>query len=177
MCGIASRSARSRVSSGGEADTPVWSPDGRTIYYAYSVNEGHLQVYQRPTDGSRSQQLLFATQTDTYPEDVSRDGKWLLYQETLHDTPQYAALKAFPMAGGAKPLQVLDRIDWSSNAELMPGANDWLAYQSSELGRAEVYLTRFPNAGAKYQVSLAGGTQPVWSKDGKRLYYLDAGQS
>jgi len=52
----------------------------------------------------------------------------------------------------------------------------WLAYQSSESGQAEVYLTRFPNVGAKYQVSLEGGIQPVWSKDGKRLHYVDAGQ-
>jgi hypothetical protein len=52
----------------------------------------------------------------------------------------------------------------------------WLAYQSSESGQAEVYLTRFPNTGAKYQVSLEGGIQPVWSKDGKRLHYVDAGQ-
>ncbi|HET7442229.1 MAG TPA: hypothetical protein VFJ47_13075 [Terriglobales bacterium] len=58
-----------------------------------------------------------------------------------------------------------------SSAELMPGDNDWVAYQSSESGRAEIYLTRFPNAGAKYQVSLAGGMMPLWSKDGKRLYY------
>lgn len=168
---------RARVSSGGKmSDTPVWSPDGRTVYYAYSPNEGHLQIYQRPVDGSRAQQLLFATQSDSFPEDVSGDGKWLLYQETLPDAPQYSALKAFPLPGGAKPLQVLERIDWSSNAVLMPGGNEWLAYQSSESGRAEVYLTRFPNAGARYQVSQTGGVQPVWSKNGKRLYYLDAGQ-
>ena len=55
----------------------------------------------------------------------------------------------------------------------MPLTNEWLAYQSSESGREEIYLTRFPNAGAEYLV--AGGTEPLWSKDGKRLYYLDAG--
>jgi len=71
---------------------------------------------------------------------------------------------------------VLDRIDALSNAVLMPGGKGWLAYQSSESGQAEVYLTRFPNAGARYQISLAGGVQPVWNTDGKRLYYLDVGQ-
>jgi Tol biopolymer transport system component len=167
---------RARISSGGRlADTPVWSPDGRIIYYAYSPNQGHLQVYQRPVDGSRAQQLLFATQADSLPADVSANGKWLLYQELLNDTPQYSALKAFPLAGGAKPVVLLERIDYSSNAGLMPVSNEWLVYQSSESGRPEIYLTRFPKAGTKYQVSLAGGIQPVWSKDGKRLYYLDAG--
>jgi Tol biopolymer transport system component len=167
---------RARVSSGGRlADAPVWSPDGRTIYYAYTPNQGHLQVYQRPVDGSRAQQLLFATPSDSLAADVSSDGRWLLYQEDLRDTPQYSALKAFPLTGEAKPLVLLERIDYSSNATLMPVSNEWLAYQSSESGRPEIYLTRFPNAGAKYQVSLAGGVQPVWGKDGKRLYYLDPG--
>jgi len=94
----------------------------------------------------------------------------------LNGTPQYSALKAFPLAGRGKPVVLLERIDSSSNASLMPVSNDWLAYQSSESGRPDIYLTRFPNAGAKYQVSLAGGIQPVWGKEGRRLYYLDAGQ-
>ncbi len=167
---------RARISSGGRlADTPVWSLDGRVIYYAYSSNQGHLQVYQRSVDGSRPQQLLFATQADSLPADVSANGNWLLYQELLNDTPQYSALKAFPLAGGGKPVVLVERIDYSSNASLMPVSNEWLAYQSSESGRPEIYLTRFPNAGTKYQVSLAGGIQPLWSKDGKRLYYLDPG--
>jgi len=167
---------RFRVASGGNADTPVWSPDGLTIYYAYGSIGGHLQVYQRPTNGSSAQRMLFASATDSLPEDVSRDGQWLLYQEALHDAPQYSALKAFPLTAKEQPLAVLDRIDFGSTARLMPGSNEWLAYQSSETGRAEVYLTRFPNAGARYQVSLSGGVQPVWSKDGKRLYFLDASQ-
>ena len=166
---------RARVSSGGRnVDTPVWSPDGHTIYYAYSPNEGHLQIYQRPVDGSRAQQLLIATQADSLVADISSDGKWLLYQE-MHDTPYFSTLKAFPLAAGTEPKLLLERIDYASNAGLMPVSNKWLAYQSSESGRPEIYLTRFPNPGTKYPVSLAGGIQPVWSKDGKRLYYLDPG--
>ena len=167
---------RFRVSSGGNADTPVWSPDGLTIYYAYAPTGEHLQIYQRPTNGSSVQRVLFASASDSLPEDVSGDGKWLLYQEALHDAPQYSALKAFPLAAKIQPMAVLDRIDFGSTARLMPGSDGWLAYQSSETGRPEVYLTRFPNAGARYQVSLSGGVQPVWSKDGKRLYFLDASQ-
>jgi eukaryotic-like serine/threonine-protein kinase len=168
---------RARVSSDARmSNTPVWSPDGRTIYYAYSADERHLQIYQRSADGSHPPQVAIATQTDAFPTDVSKNGNWLLYQEALADAPFYSALKAFPLTGAAKPLVVLERIEFSGNAVLMPGTNEWLAYPSKESGREEVYLTRFPTAGAKYQVSVTGGAQPVWSKDGKRLYYLDAGQ-
>ena len=68
---------------------------------------------------------------------------------------------------------MLEPVADGSNARLKPGSNDWLAYQSNQSGRAQVYLTRFPHPGAKYQVSKDGGVQPVWSKDGKTLYYLD----
>src|SRR5215472_8411929 len=167
---------RFRVSSGGVGDTPIWSPNGRMIYYAYSPRGGRLQIYERPVDGSRSQQLLFATPADAYPEDISSDGKWFLYQEMLPNESESSALKAMPLNGGANPLLVAERIDFGSNAVLKPGVNEWVAYQSSESGQAEVYLTRFPNTGARYQVSSAGGTQPVWSRDGKQLYYLDSSQ-
>jgi eukaryotic-like serine/threonine-protein kinase len=168
---------RARISSGRLTDTPVWSPDGGSLYYAYSPNENPAQIYASPVDGSRAQRVVIATQGDAFPTEVSSDGKWLLYQEAIQQTPQFSTLKALPLTGEGHPVPVLDRIDAMSNAVLMPGGNGWLAYQSSESGQAEIYLTRFPNAGAKYQVSLAGGIQPVWSKDGKRLHYVDAGQS
>jgi Tol biopolymer transport system component len=167
---------RAQISSGRLTDTPVWSPDGGTLYYAYSPNDNPAQIYARPVDGSRAQRVVVTTQGEAFPTDVSSNGRWLLYQETIQQTPQFSVLKALPLTGEAQPVLVLDRIDALSNAVLMPGGNGWLAYQSSESGQAEVYLTRFPNAGAKYQVSLAGGIQPVWSKDGKRLHYVDPGQ-
>jgi serine/threonine-protein kinase len=120
--------------------------------------------------------VVVAAPTDVSVADASGDGKWLLYEESMRDNPQYSTLKALPLAAEAKAFVVLERIDSSSNARLMPGLNDWVAFQASDSGRSEVYVTRFPNAGAKYQVSFAGGTQPVWSRDGKRLYYLDVGQ-
>jgi Tol biopolymer transport system component len=60
---------------------------------------------------------------------------------------------------------------------LRPGVDDWIAFQSNQSGHSQIYLTRFPRPGAKYQVSKDGGAQPVWSKDGKTLYLLDALQS
>jgi eukaryotic-like serine/threonine-protein kinase len=168
---------RARVSSGGRnSDAPVWSPDGRTIYYSYSSTDEPVQIYAKPVDGSQAQRVVVAKQSDAFPDDVSSDGNWLVYQQVQQGRAQFAVLKAVNLKGEAKPTVLLDQIDALSDAFLMPGNNGWLAYQSSESGQPEVYLTRFPNSGARYQVSLAGGVEPVWSRDGKRLYYLDPGQ-
>ena len=167
---------RAQIASGHYADTPVWSPDGSTLYYGYSPDENPAQIYARPVDGSREQRVVIGTHGEAFPSDVSADGRWLLYEETIPEARQFSTLKALPLGGSAQPTVVVDRIDGLSAAEFMPSNRGWVAYQSSDSGRAEVYLTRFPNASAKYQVSPAGGTEPVWSKDGKRLYYLDANQ-
>ena len=105
--------------------------------------------------------------------DVTSDGKWLLYEDAKTGSPAEAELKMFPLTPDAKPFTVLEPVANPSNARLKPGSNDWLAYESNQSGRSEVYLTRFPHPGAKYQVSKDGGSQVVWSKDGKTLFYLD----
>lgn len=102
------------------------------------------------------------------------DGRWLVYEEAKPGDPANGELKALPLVSGLASFTVLGPVDDSSNARLKPVSNDWVAFQSSQSGRSQVYLTHFPRSGAKYQVSNDGGTQPVWSKDGKTLYYLDA---
>ena len=168
------------------ADAPVWSPDGRTIYFDIFNPETHNEVHVVSADGSQAERTLIKSDRDVTPSDVTDDGKWLLYEEAIaraKDSHQSlglssalgdAELKMFPLTSDAQPLTVLTPVANGSNARLKPVSNDWVAYQSNQSGRAQVYLTRFPHPGAKYQVSNDGGSQPVWSKDGKTLYYLDA---
>ena len=167
---------RAQVSAGGTYDTdmPVWSADGRTLYFTDADSDGRLELLQAPADGSRQQRVLIKMDTDVSPADTTSDGKWLLYEESKKGTGQNAVLKAYALVPGLQTFTVLDSVSSSSNARLKPGSNDWLAYQSNESGSVEVYLTRFPRPAAKYQVSRSGASQPVWSRDGKKLFYLDA---
>jgi eukaryotic-like serine/threonine-protein kinase len=57
-----------------------------------------------------------------------------------------------------------------TNAELSPDGR-WLAYQSDETGRDEIYVTAFARAGGKHQISSEGGLQPLWARTGKELFY------
>ena len=170
------------------ADTPVWSADGHTIYFDIFGAEVRDELHVVAVDGSQPERTLIKSDRDLMPTEVTNDGKWLLYEEAVaapkdsHQSIGFSSLladadlKAFPLTPDGKVFTVLEHVSNGSNARLKPVANDWIAYQSSQAGRPQVYLTRFPHPAAKYQVSKDGGAQPVWSKDGKTLYFLDAFQ-
>jgi serine/threonine protein kinase len=168
------RGTRSLASAANEyVDATVWSADGRTLYFDIFNPDLRTELRMVAADGSQPERILIKSDRNLLPVDVTSDGKWLLYEEAKVGAPTDAELKAFPLVTGLQPLTVLEPVADGSNARLKPASNDWLAYQSNQSGRAQVYLTRFPHPGAKYQVSKDGGVQPVWSKDGKTLYYLD----
>ncbi|ABF43391.1 serine/threonine protein kinase [Candidatus Koribacter versatilis Ellin345] len=170
--------ARARLSKGDVfVDMPTWSADARTIYFGQSDKDGHEQIRAVPADGSAPERTLLKIDGDVLPVETTKDGRWLLYEELIPGSlNNNEVLKALPLGSGDAPFTVLDSVAAYSKASLKPESNDWLAYQSNESGHSEVYLTRFPHPGAKYQVSQSGATQPLWSKDGKRLYYLDNSQ-
>ena len=76
---------------------------------------------------------------------------------------------------GEKPRPYLQGSANETAPNLAP-SSDWLAYASDETRRFEVYVQSFPNPGRKYQVSVTGGAAPVWSRDGKELYYIGMGK-
>jgi len=158
---------------------PVWSPDGGTLYFSNLAND----IEEVPADGSAPPKVPLKGPDDLAPADITADGKSLLYVEwkpagslTSGQASNAATLKLLPLQGGGQESTLLRGVDPASNARLKPETNDWLAFQASDSGRSEVYLTKFPHPAARYQVSQDGGTQPVWSRDGKTLYYLNASQ-
>ena len=117
------------------------------------------------------------------PMSWSSDGRFLLY--TRDDRKTGADLWVLPMTGdrpstgsgrpepveGRKPRPVVQTVMDQPGGEFSPDGR-WLAYESNESGRFEVYVQPFPDAGGKWQASMAGGAQPRWGPDGKELYYV-----
>jgi serine/threonine-protein kinase len=153
----------------GEDELPIWSPDGKRIAYA---SNGRQQAFVLPVDGSSKEEPLFKNDSHFHLQSWSPDGKNIAY-ERFGNSGQYE-IWMLPLTGDKKPYAYLaSQFENSKPAFSVDG--NWLAYTSTESGRAEVYVQRFPGPGEKIQVSTDGGTDPEWSHDGKQLVYESSG--
>ena len=103
------------------------------------------------------------------PDDWSPDGKWIVYQEGGQKTG--LDLWLLPLDGNRKPVPYLATQFDEENGQFSPDGK-WMAYDSDESGQPQVYIQAVPPNGAKWQVSNAGGLQPIWRRDGKELFYI-----
>jgi len=142
---------------------PVWSPDGSRIVFGSSRGR-NFDMYIKPADGSQPErQLVPTSEVDTFPLDWSRDGRNLLYLAEPD-------LRVYSFAEGKSHLFLKANASLN-NAQFSPDGK-WVAYCSNESGRWEVYVTSFPDARGKWQVSTNGGEEPRWRGDGKEIYFL-----
>jgi Tol biopolymer transport system component len=163
-----------RFSFGG-AGAPVWSPDSRQLVYSHGV-----ELHTKPADSSKDEELvpMPVSWQGLVLEDWSPDGRFLVYHEISRQTGY--DLWIVPMEGDRKPLPFLQTKFDEKYARFSPDGH-WLAYVSTETGRAEVWLRAFvePQAagipvspGAVFQLSTVGGLSPVWRRDSKELYWV-----
>jgi serine/threonine protein kinase/Tol biopolymer transport system component len=141
---------------------PVWSPDGSRTVFA-SNRELKFDLYLKDTNGAQEEKVIPQDGPDRFPTDWSRDGKYVLYGRG----PDLWFL-TFPEL---RATQFLKAASTLKTGRFSPDGK-WVAYSSNESGRWEIYVTSFPEAHGKWQVSNTGGDQPRWRGDGKELFYL-----
>ena len=143
---------------------PVWSPDGREI--VFGSNRTGLMALYRKTVGGAQEQLLHKSDERETPEAWSKSG-FILYGNL--EGKKYRLL---PVAGSGEPRVVLESEYTVDEPNISPDGK-WVAYDSKETGRYEVYTAVFPDFTGRRQVSGTGGAQAHWAHDGKQLVYLD----
>jgi eukaryotic-like serine/threonine-protein kinase len=157
-------------SSSLETGTPVWSPDGRNV--VYSLGQGpQIDLFLKPSDGSKKEELFFGNQSRKWVDDWSRDGRYIVYFEVMHPSGNYD-LWIFPLFGDRKPWPYFQSPFDENHGAISPDGR-WMAYTSNETGNSEVYVRTFPDANqGKWQISTSGGDQAQWRRDGKELFYM-----
>ena len=100
--------------------------------------------------------------------DWSPDGRWLLFTSQSTKTARY--IWVLPMEGENKPIAIAQTAADESGARFSPDGH-WIAYQSNESGRNEIYVQPFPGPGARSQISTGGGNSIQWRRHGKEVFY------
>jgi len=151
---------------------PVWTPDGKRL--AFSVQRGSAEnIYWQAADGSGAPEpLTEIPNVSIMPHAFSPDGAQLLFEEI--NTPRDISLLRLDGKRETKPLV---QTSFSEDSPDISPDGRWLAYESTESGRDEIYVRPFPDVNSgRWQISTGGGTRPLWSPNGRELfYYVDPG--
>ncbi|MBI3005651.1 MAG: serine/threonine-protein kinase [Ignavibacteriales bacterium] len=148
---------------------PVWSPDGSRIVFD-SFRKGSADLYQRISSGAVNEEVLFESMNNKYPTDWSMDGKYLVYTEVSAGETR-PDLWVLPHTGDRKP-KIFLQTEFSERRGVFSSDGKWIAYESDESGRFQIYVRPFPEPGAPTQVSTAGGSWPRWRRDGKEIFFI-----
>jgi serine/threonine-protein kinase len=169
------RDIMTRLSFGG-ARGAVWTPDGGAIIFGTrgamsGVPQGMMWTR---SDGSGKPQRLTHSEHQQTPFSISPDGKRLAFQEL--NNPNGLDLWTLPLEAGTAGLQAGKAVpflqtQFSEREPSFSADGRWLAYTSNESGANQVYVRAFPDKGQRWQISSSGGVYPVFSRDGRHLFF------
>jgi Tol biopolymer transport system component len=148
---------------------PLWSPDGRDVVFG-SLRVPVSGLFSKASDGSGVEEQLLTNPYFRYPYSWSRDGDELVMEEDNPDTGSDIVMLSMDGSGAVSPV-IRDPFD-QTNPQVSPDGN-LIAYESNESGRIEVYVQRFPEPGDKRQVSTRGGSEPLWGRDSRELFFRE----
>ena len=165
------RATLSRLTTDPAPDrSPLWTPDGQRVVFT-SSRAGYPELFWRPADGTGSDERLLARAKDLVDlraNGWSADGKQLLFTEVSAGVQVAIGQMAVERPSDVK---MLEKSDFSNdNATVSPDGR-WMAYHSNVSGRYEIYVERYPELGMRQQISTDGGRLPIWSRDGRELFF------
>jgi Tol biopolymer transport system component len=145
---------------------PVWTPDGKHVAFA-AVKDGPINLFWQLADGSGGLERLTTSENSNYAMSWSPDGKQLAFGELAPGTGRDISVLRL----SDHKIQSFLRTPATEGAAAFSPDGHWLAYVSDESGRFEVYVQPYPGPGGKWQISTDGGTEPVWNRNGRELFY------
>ena len=142
---------------------PVWTPDGTRVLFRTLTG-----MYWTAADGSGHPQAIAGSLSGDLPCSVSPDGDTLAFMRQNAQTSR--DIYVLSLSGEPRPRPVVSTLAYEGGAQFSPDGH-WMAYASDESGQMQVYVRPFPGPDRRWPVSTQGGTQPVWNRNGKEIFY------
>jgi len=171
----AERGTRTRLSLGNATQGhPVWSPDSKRVGFFAGDPGAVTQLFIKAVNGTGDAEPLVGsghqTNTSKQPTDWSKDGRYFIFEE------QTAAsgwdINYVDLAADRRPLPLLNGPFNERLAQVSPDGK-FVAYESTETGTTQIYVSDFPNAKERWPMSTQGGFKPRWHDNGRELVYVD----
>src|SRR5437867_2014292 len=160
------RQSWARLTSGGDNNSPLWSPDGKQIIFSSSRN-GPVNLFTMSADGNGLPSQLTKSQNYwLYTYSSTPDGRFLTIDRQTPD----AGLDIMIANRDDGLLEPFQATSSDEGAAVFSPDVKWCAYQANESGRWEVYVRPFHGPG-KWIISVGGGRAPLWRRDGRELFY------
>ena len=156
---------------------PIWRPDGENITYFSGQTAENRDIWSVRADGSAEPVLLLDDVRSVNQGSWSPDGEWLVVRATATEAMGLGLrdILAFRPGADTAAVPLVASPDFAEAAPALSPSGEWLAYSSNETGRDEVFVRPFPNVqDARVRISSDGGVSPVWSKDGREVFFLNA---
>ncbi len=161
--------------SAGSSQAPLWTADGSRVIYR-GTRQGTRNLYWRSADGSGDEERLTekpgVIQT---PTSASADGRWLMFNEVGPDHPGGNGVCLMQLDGVRESRPFFREPAGESDGQISPDGR-WVAFEASVSSRKEIYVAPFSGPDARHQVSTGGGTEPLWSRDGRELFFQSGTQ-
>ena len=160
------RGTHGRLTGEGGSVIPTWTHDSKRLLFSWHKSLA-MNLFWQPADGSSPMERLTSSEYGQWPGSLTSDGATLAFVESHPNTSRDILLLHLQSRRVTPFLN-------SRSDECYPMFSPdgrWLAYSSDESGRFEVNVCSFPNTGGRWKVSLEGGTEPLWERNGKRLFY------
>jgi len=160
------------TTTGSTSGRPIWNPDGRSLTII-SDRSGSAQPYRVSLHDASVQPLETLEPRGIFHVEWSRGGDWLILR-TDDQAPGKGDILAFRPGIDSAAGPVI-ATEFSEYAPSISPDGKFMAYVSNQSGRYEVWVSTFPEAQGKWQVSAAGGSEPRWSRTGRELFYISEG--
>ena len=148
----------------------VFSADGRYVAFS-SRRGGRVRLMMKPTSGDGREEMLLESAEGLNASDWSSDARFIAYMVFTIETGW--DVWALPLSADREPVPVA-RTEHGERAPQFSPDGRWIAYDSTESGRREIWIQPFPPTGSRWQISAAGGVNPHWGGGGRELYYVAA---
>jgi eukaryotic-like serine/threonine-protein kinase len=166
--------SRVTFDSAAAAFRPRWTPGGRALTYVAGSINGALEVRRASADGTGSSALVASAPAGLFEAAVSPDGRWLVARTAGGVGRQGRDIVGYHM-GDTTMVPLIANPSVDESAFMLSPDGRWIAYESDETGRREVYVRPFPNTDdGKWPASSDGGMAPLWARNGRELYFVDA---